>query len=144
MLFRSALTITISIIAIIGEIFMVTNYLRFAKGISYHRHIPVALELSLLIVLAVIISVLVCVTISGNRVTRFIVSFVIAATFFYNFLDFFLALALLGADNWRDNTDFFVGATLVCAIKILYVKNIFTQKDIRAYFYKVLKSRYGL
>lgn len=138
------LVFVLAIFTIIGEFLMIFNYLFFSRGISYHRHIPQAFELSCLIIVALSVTVCVIITISGNRVSRIISSIIITATLFYNVIEFFLALALLGAENWTVNVPFFICSTLVCFIKVFYVRNIFLQKHVRAYFYKILKASYGL
>lgn len=138
------LTVAACVAEILGEILMVVNFLVFTRGISYHRHIPEALELSLLVAAAAVIIVFDCVTITGNRISRVLGAAVITATFFYNVMDFFLGLALLGADDWVKNVPTFLSCTAVCLVKLLFVRNIFLQKDIRAYFFKVNKARYGL
>lgn len=137
-------TTALCVTEIIGEILMVVNFLAFTRGLSYHRHIPIAVELSLLLVFAVGISVLDIVTISANRVTRVVGTALITSTFFYNVMDFFLGLALMGAENWQENIPTFVFCTLVCVLKLFYVRNIFKNKHVRTYFYKVNKARYGL
>lgn len=137
-------TTAICVTEIIGEILMVVNFLVFTSGISYHKHIPFALELTLLIVLAIGISVLDIVTISANRITRVVGTALITSTFFYNVMDFFLGLALLGAENWQENVPTFLCCTLVCVIKLFCVRGIFKNRHVRTYFYKVNKARYGL
>ncbi len=137
-------TTALCVTEIIGEILMVVNFLAFTKGLSYHRHIPIAVELSLLLLFAVGISVLDIVTVSANRVTRVVGTALITSTFFYNVMDFFLGLALMGAENWQENIPTFVCCTLVCVLKLFYVRNIFKNKHVRTYFYKVNKARYGL
>lgn len=127
-----------------AEVLMVVNYLVFTKGVSYHKYIPVPLELGLLIFFAAVIIIFDCVTVTGNRISRVIGAAVIASTFFYNVMDFFLGLSMLGADDWTGNIPFFLCCTAVCVMKFFCVKNIFINKDIRAYFYKVNKARYGL
>ena len=125
---------------IIGEIMMVLNLVIFTKGISYHKHINFALELALLIIAAVIISVFVLITIKANRIARVLAAAFIASTFFYNVMEFFLGLAFLGSENPLPHIPGFLWITAVCLIKILWVRNIFLQKDVRAYFFEVNKT----
>lgn len=134
-------TLAVCILGILGEILMVLNFLIFTKGISYHKHIPFALEITLLVVFAIIISVCNVVTISGNRVSRMIGGAFVTATFFYNVMEFFLGLALVGAEDWYNNIPVFISCTAIVLIKIFCVRNIFKNKHIRAYFYTVNTGR---
>lgn len=138
------ITLCLCVMEMLGEILMLLNFLVFTRGVSYHRHIPFGLELALLIALAAAICVFDVFTVTGNRITRVLGAAFIAATFFYNGMDFFLGLAMLGAENWRENIPFFVSCTAVCAIKLVWARNIFKNTHVRAYFYKVNKARYGL
>lgn len=134
-------TLAVCIVGILGEILMILNFLIFTKDISYHKHIPFALEITLLVVFATIISVCNVITISGNRVSRVIGGAFITATFFYNVMEFFLGLALIGAEDWYNNIPVFVSCTAVMLVKFFCVKNIFKNKHIRAYFYAVNTGR---
>ncbi len=134
-------TLAVCVVGIIGEILMILNFLIFTKGISYHRHIPFALEITLLVVFATIISVCNVVTISGNRISRVLGGAFITATFFYNVMEFFLGLALIGAEDWYKNIPAFLSCTAVMMVKFFCVKNIFKNKHIRAYFYVVNNGR---
>lgn len=134
-------TLAVCILGILGEILMILNFLIFTKGISYHRHIPFALEITLLVVFATTICVCNVVTISGNRISRVIGGAFITATFFYNVMEFFLGLALIGAEDWYNNIPAFISCTTVMLLKFLCVKNIFKNKHIRAYFYMVNTGR---
>ena len=134
------LTKAISIAEIAGEIMMVLNLVIFTKGVSYHKYISFSLELGLLIAAAVIISILVLITIKGNRIARVLGAAVIAATFFYNVMEFFLGLAYLGSDDPLPHIPGFLWITAVCLIKILWVRNIFLQEDIRTYFFEMNKT----
>ena len=134
-------TLAVCILGILGEILMVLNFLIFTKDISYHKHIPFALEITLLVVFATIISVCNVVTISGNRISRMIGGAFVTATFFYNVMEFFLGLALVGAEDWYNNIPVFVSCTAIVLIKIICVRNIFRNKHIRAYFYTVNTGR---
>lgn len=125
----------------VGEILMILNFFIFTKGISYHRHIPFALELTLLIVLAVLVCICNTVTISGNRVSRVVGGALITATFFYNVMEFFLGLAMMGAENPAKNIPTFLSCTAVMLVKLFCVKNIFRNKHVRAYFYVVNNGR---
>lgn len=129
---------------IFGEALMIVNFLVFTRGLSYHRFIPFALELTLLIVFALAISVFDIITIKANRVARILGASLITSTFFYNVMDFFLGLALMGADDWQKNIPAFLCCTAVCLIKLLCIKNIFRNKHIRTYFYQANKAKYGL
>ena len=49
-------TLAVCVLGILGEILMILNFLIFTKGVSYHRHIPFALEITLLLIFATISS----------------------------------------------------------------------------------------
>lgn len=137
-------TLAVCILEIIGELLMIVNFLVFTRDLSFHKYITFPLELSLLIILAAVIAVLDVITVRGNRVSRVLGAAAIACTFFYNVMDFFLGLALMGAENRAENIPAFVSLTLVCVIKYVCVKNIFTNRHIKAYFYEVNKTKCGL
>lgn len=137
-------TLAVCVTEIFGEILMIVNFLLFTRGLSYHRHIPFSLELTLLIIFATLICMCNIVTIWGNRISRVLGGALITATFFYNVMEFFLGLALMGADNWQKNIPTFLSCTAVMLVKFFCVKNIFRNKNVRAYFYAVNKARYGL